>query len=227
MKKKLWKKLKFSTLEIKSQNYNIIPGVLKISAPTLKIENLGKKITISSGISLAKGVNFETAKLNASGEFTVEISNFKIATTTLEKGKVTGSFLNQNFKIEGVDYSTSEKDKISASSAAWNGKILTKDGSITFNNPSISNAEGFTFTTAVGTLNELNFGNFVKSRDIEIHLIKEGKIDIISLEHLMLQPKLVSWRVCKANLAGLFTLKRDANKVYNYKIENGNYHGNF
>ena len=40
-------------------------------------------------------------------------------------------------------------------------KILTKDGSITFNNPSISNAKGFTFTTAVGTLNELNFGNFV------------------------------------------------------------------
>ena len=111
------------TLEIKSSgDHNIIPGVLKISAPTLKIENLGKKITIGSGISLAKGVNFETAQLNASGKFTVEINNFKIATTTLEKGEVTGSFLNQNFKIEGVDYSTSEKDKISASSAAWNGK---------------------------------------------------------------------------------------------------------
>ena len=211
------------TLEIKSSgDYNIIPGVLKISAPTLKIENLGKKITISSGISLAKGVNFETAKLNASGEFTVEINNFKIATTTLEKGKVTGSFLNQNFKIEGVDYSTSEKDKISASSAAWNGKILTKDGSITFNNPSISNAEGFTFTTAVGTLNELNFGNFVKSRDIEIHLIKEGKnrYNITGTSNVAAEASLPGG-FAKANLAGLFTLKRDANKVYNCKIENG------
>lgn len=216
------------TLEVKSSGeFNIIPGVLKISNPTLKLENLGKKITITSGISLAEGLNFEAAQLNASGKFTILINDFKIenATTTLENGQVNGSFLNQNFRIEGVEYSSSEGDKISASSATWNGKILNKDSSITFNNPSISHAEGFMFTTAVGTLNEVNFGSFVKLQNIEILVLREGKdqYNITGTSNSSFEAGIPG--LAEVNLTGNFTLNRNANKIFNSKIENGNLTG--
>jgi len=84
------------TLEVKaSGEFNIIPGVLKISNPTLKLEDLGKKITITSGISLAAGVNIEAAQLSATGKFTIVINDFQELTTTLDNGEVTGSFLSQ------------------------------------------------------------------------------------------------------------------------------------
>ncbi len=224
---------KLGTLEVKaSGEFNIIPGVLKISNPTLKLENLGKEITITSGVSLAAGVNFEAAQLKASGEFTIEINNeniwdsldsdFKIATATLTDGEVIGSFLNQNFKIEGVKYSTQSRDNISADTAVWNGEILTKDGSITFDKPSISHTEGFVFKTAVGTLNEVNFGSFVKLQNIEILVLREGKdqYDITGTSNSFFEADIPG--LAEVKLEGDFTLNRDAEKIFNSKIENGN-----
>ena len=216
------------TLEVKaSGEFNIIPGVLKISNPTLKLEDLGKKITITSGISLATGVNFEAAQLSASGEFTILINDFKIenATTTLENGQVTGSFLSQNFRIEGVEYSSSDGDKISASSATWNGKILTKVVSITFDSPSISEAEGFTFTTAEGTLNKLTLGSFVDVQNIEILVLREGKdqYDITGTSNSSLEAGIPG--LADAKLEGKFTLNRNANKIFHAKIEDGKLEG--
>ena len=175
---------KLGTLEVKaSGEFNIIPGVLKISNPTLKLEDLGKKITNTSGISLAAGVNIEAAQLNASGEFTIEINNeniwnspnsdFKIA-TTLENGEVNGKFMNQKFKIEGVKYSTTSPEKISADTAVWNGEILSKVVSITFDNPSISNDKGFYFTSATGSLSEISLGNSAKAKNLLIRIEKKG-----------------------------------------------------
>ena len=224
------------TLEVKSsEEYNLIPGVLKISNPTLKLENLGKKITINSGVSLAAGVNFEAAQLNASGEFTIEINNeniwnstdseFKIATAKLTDGEVTGSFLSQEFIIKGLKYSTNSPEKISANTAVWKGEILSKVVSITFDSPSISEAEGFTFTTAEGTLDKLTLGSFVDVQNIEILVLREGKdqYDITGTSNSSLEAGIPG--LADAKLEGKFTLNRNANKIFHAKIEDGKLEG--
>ena len=214
------------TLEVKaSGEFNIIPGVLKISNPTLKLEDLGKKITITSGISLAAGVNIEAAQLSATGKFTIVINDFQELTTTLDNGEVTGSFLSQEFIIKGLKYSTNSPEKISANTAVWNGKILTKDGSITFDSPSISEAEGFTFTTAEGTLNKLTLGSFVDVQNIEILVLREGKdqYDITGTSNSSLEAGIPG--LADAKLEGKFTLNRNAKKIFHAKIEDGKLEG--
>ncbi len=214
------------TLEVKpSGEFNIIPGVLKISNPTLKLENLGKKITITSGISLAAGVNIEAAQLSATGKFTIVINDFQELTTTLDNGEVTGSFLSQEFIIKGLKYSTNSPEKISANTAVWKGEILSKVVSITFDNPSISHAEGFVFTKAVGTLDKLTLGSFVDVQNIEILVLREGKdqYDITGTSNSSLEAGIPG--LADAKLEGKFTLNRNANKIFHAKIEDGKLEG--
>ena len=214
------------TLEVKpSGEFNIIPGVLKISNPTLKLENLGKKITITSGVSLAAGVNIEAVQLSATGKFTIVINDFQELTTTLDNGEVTGSFLSQEFIIKGLKYSTNSPEKISANTAVWKGEILSKVVSITFDNPSISHAEGFVFTKAVGTLDKLTLGSFVDVQNIEILVLREGKdqYDITGTSNSSLEAGIPG--LADAKLEGKFTLNRNANKIFHAKIEDGKLEG--
>jgi len=222
---------KLGTLEVKaSGEFNIIPGVLKISNPTLKLEDLGKKITITSGISLAAGVNIEAAQLNASGEFTIEINNeniwnspnsdFKIA-TTLENGEVNGKFMNQKFKIEGVKYSTTSPEKISADTAVWNGEILSKVVSITFDNPSISNDKGFYFTSATGSLSEISLGNSAKAKNLLIRIEKKG-VEYIVKGSGEVNSMLDLDGLTNANIIATVNIVRNPNKEYYYLIKDGN-----
>lgn len=221
---------KLGTLEVKaSGEFNIIPDVLKISNPTLKLEDLGKKITITSGISLAAGVNIEAAQLNASGEFTIEINNeniwnspnsdFKIA-TTLENGEVNGKFMNQKFKIEGVKYSTTSPEKISADTAVWNGEILTKDGSITFDKPSISNDKGFYFTSATGSLSEISLGNSAKAKNLLIRIEKKG-VEYIVKGSGEVNSMIDLDGLTNARFNATVNIVRNPNKEYYYIIKDG------
>ena len=226
------------TLEVKSsEEYNLIPGVLKISNPTLKLENLGKKITINSGVSLAAGVNFEAAQLNASGEFTIEINNeniwnstdseFKIATAKLTDGEVTGSFLSQEFIIKSVKYSTESPNMISAQAFAWEGNILGKTARMNFLNPKITDQKGFEFSFAWGNLSEINYGQYVSFKNIELiaQIESPGNYLIKGDTDATINPTIPG--IDNSVLQGHFSITRNADGTLEYSISEGNLNATF
>ncbi len=93
---------------------------------------------------------------------------------SITNGNLNASFLGQDIKIKGVNYSSENPKDITALYASWKGNILDHQGALFILNPKISDDEGFNFKKITGVMYDLNYGQYVTIDFLEIGLEKDG-----------------------------------------------------
>ena len=91
---------------------------------------------------------------------------------SITNGNLNASFLGQDIKIKGVNYSSENPKDIIALYASWKGTILDHQGALFILNPKISDNEGFNFKKITGVIYDVSYGDYISTDFIEIGIEK-------------------------------------------------------